>query len=249
MAGNEAVSNEDCFGRFWRPRNDYCFIYQFVKKFLKIFKRIWVPLYGILFVLLVIFSISAAKFQLERKDKMRSQISNISARNGQVTGIATVNQNSSQQPVTSNQKSESTSAVSISSGKQKTVSREQATTTATQTPTNPPVVKDVELVYLKVNSGSAAGYYQDDFISGENAFSLMQRMAGKYNFTIKFTDYGGSLGKYIDCIGGLCRDNNYIPGIPYYSWMLYYNGAMSSVGASSLVVKKNDIVEWRFETY
>jgi len=146
-----------------------------------------------------------------------------------------------------NVKTENSATPTVAKSKQITVNSKQVATTATST--NPPIVKKIDLVYLKINSGSAAGYYQDSFISGENAFSLMQRMAQKYNFTIKFTDYGGDLGKYIDCIGSLCRDNNYIPGVPYYSWMLYYNGVSSSVGASTLIVKKDDVVEWRYETY
>ena len=218
-----------------------------MKRFLKLFKCIWIPFYGILFVLLVIFSVSAAKFEIDKKQEVRSEKQETNT-TGRISSIATTNQN--QNAVTKTEGSTTSKPEGIkkiTESKQSTVSSKQAT--SNQISTNSTIVKNVDMVYLKINSGPAAGYYQDDYLTGENAFSLMQRMAQKYNFTIKFTDYGGDLGKYIDCIGSLCRNNNYIPGVPYYSWMLYYNGVSSSVGASTLIVKKDDVVEWRYETY
>lgn len=86
------------------------------------------------------------------------------------------------------------------------------------------------------------GDYQVEIQDDDTAFSILLRAAQKYNFTISYQDYG-DMGAFINCIGGICG------GKENYYWMLYYNGRLSGVGASSLPINDRDITTWKFENY
>ena len=75
----------------------------------------------------------------------------------------------------------------------------------------------------------------------DTAWTILLRASYQNNFSIKYENYR-DLGVFIYCLNNRCNNQNYY-------WFLYYNGKKSAVGASSLKIKNNDTISWRFEKW
>jgi hypothetical protein len=86
---------------------------------------------------------------------------------------------------------------------------------------------------------SGLNIFKTELLNNDTAFTTLIRVAQYYNFNVKYQNYG-DMGNLITCINNICNNQNHF-------WFLYYNGKSSSIGASSLILKNNDVIEWKFE--
>ncbi len=84
------------------------------------------------------------------------------------------------------------------------------------------------------------GSYQVDVVSGDNAFTSLQKAAKIGGFPIDYQTY--SFGVFVTSIG------NTKPAANEY-WAFYYNGNFSNVGASDQKISDNDTTFWRLESF
>lgn len=78
---------------------------------------------------------------------------------------------------------------------------------------------------------------------GDNAFEILKRAAEEHNFVLDYS-VDPRWGAFLNGIGGV--QNNFKTGT---YWTLYYNGKAAEVGASSININKNDVTEWRYESW
>lgn len=76
----------------------------------------------------------------------------------------------------------------------------------------------------------------------ETVANVLARAAEAELISLSTTDYGGSLGLFIEELNGVRND----PAQRLY-WHLYINGQRSPLGASSAVVKEGDVIKWSYE--
>ncbi|MDO8507964.1 MAG: DUF4430 domain-containing protein [bacterium] len=103
----------------------------------------------------------------------------------------------------------------------------------------PTVVTPVQKDTVEMNI-SGLGTYKVEIAKGENAFQALQAAANQNGFIVEYKMY--SWGNMITKIGASKAQGTYY-------WALYYNGGYSMVGASDLILKNNDKVEWRYESW
>ncbi len=95
---------------------------------------------------------------------------------------------------------------------------------------------------LEIKSSVASGNYEIEIINGQTtAFQILEKASQIYNFDIEYIDYGGDLGKFITKIADISTPPDYS-----YFWCLYYNGEVSMLGASNLIMHIGDTVSWKF---
>lgn len=82
--------------------------------------------------------------------------------------------------------------------------------------------------------------YRIGVTEGETVLGAMEELRARGGFTYTSRDYPG-LGTFIDSINGK------MGGGGLY-WILYVNGKSSDLGASAVIVKANDVIEWKYET-
>ncbi len=111
------------------------------------------------------------------------------------------------------------------------VSTTGSTTTVTRAAPTAPASTGVT---LKIGSAT----YAVPFIDGGTALDAM-RTAQHRGFMFAGRDYPG-IGFFVESIQGKENADNYY-------WILYLNGATSTLGASSLKLHASDVVEWRYE--
>jgi hypothetical protein len=85
------------------------------------------------------------------------------------------------------------------------------------------------------------GNFAVELKDGDNAFDLLKRAAAENGFSVDYS-FDPKWGAFINAINGKANKD------PYY-WSLYYKGKASEVGASLLKVNRNDVTEWRFESW
>lgn len=190
-----------------------------MKIYLKIIKKFYLPLLSLAVLGLIYFGVNGVKAEFSTKDNRAEKSDNLTERPLNIVAV----DNNQAQNVDTPTPIESPSP---------SLTPEVKNIPPAQTPTQK--IK----VITKINAGRRAGNYVTDYISGENAFELLKRIT---NGDIEYTDWGGDLGMFVDCIGGVCRTKYY-----EYFWSLYINGRLSEVGASGYITKPNDTIEWKY---
>ncbi len=139
----------------------------------------------------------------------------------------------------------STTAISEqnTSGNLKTQSKNQtlaqeSTQTSTTSSTTVSSGENTHQIQISFVAGSTT--YAESVPQGSTAYDAMAILASTTpSFNFKAAYYSG-LGYFVQEINGIKNSSSMY-------WTLYINGAYSTVGASSYVVKNGDTVEWRFE--
>lgn len=111
--------------------------------------------------------------------------------------------------------------------------------------TSPPAepVKQVfEEVTLIIEKEGNKESWQIEIEQETNVEKVLVSAAAKGYLEVKSTDYGGSMGVFIESLGGI--ENNNIEKV---YWHLYINDVLSPVGASQAEVKAGDRVIWKYE--
>ncbi|MBU2595268.1 DUF4430 domain-containing protein [Patescibacteria group bacterium] len=193
-----------------------------MKHYVKFIKRFYLPLFALSLISMIYFGVDGVGAEFSTKDNRAGKSDNLTER---PLNIVAVDDNQTQNVV-----SPSPSKTSFTTQVPETP--EIKNIPAAQTPT-----QKIKVV-TKINAGRRAGNYATDYISGENAFELLKRITKD---DIEYTDWGGNLGIFVDCIGGVCRTKGY-----EYFWSLYINGRLSEVGASGYITEPNDIIEWKY---
>jgi len=94
------------------------------------------------------------------------------------------------------------------------------------------------LVFLKVGDKE----YEAKIKAESTAYDLIKKMQAAQVLKFSAKEYAG-MGALIEEINGIKNDiktNNF--------WMFYVNGELSPVGASSYILKNNDVISWKYET-
>jgi hypothetical protein len=81
--------------------------------------------------------------------------------------------------------------------------------------------------------------YQD--VSGSTVFNVLKNASEKNNFDLKYKDYGGELGMFIESIDGIGKDPS---GKKW--WQYWVNNKYSQVGVSAYTVSPGDVIELKF---
>lgn len=104
-----------------------------------------------------------------------------------------------------------------------------------QPPAPPVVVKDTTRLII-----SGLGSYDVVLEREDTAFDVLVRAAAQNKFVLEYKSY--DWGKMITKIGTREAEGTYY-------WAFYYNGAYAQVGADAQKVNKNDVTEWRYESW
>ena len=88
---------------------------------------------------------------------------------------------------------------------------------------------------LKVGEKS----YTVDISSGETVIRAMRALVDASGFAYTSREYPG-LGEFVDSINGIKNSGGMY-------WILYVNGITASLGASAIVLKADDVIEWKYE--
>ncbi|MDP2671692.1 MAG: DUF4430 domain-containing protein [bacterium] len=94
-------------------------------------------------------------------------------------------------------------------------------------------IPEVKTVSLKIDTGEDSYDYQVDWIEGMTVFEVLDEAHTKFNFSLKYTNYG-SWGAFITQLHGVEGD-----------WTYKVNGEAPSKGASVVTVNENDIITWK----
>lgn len=78
-------------------------------------------------------------------------------------------------------------------------------------------------------------------LSGATAFDVLKNATDANSTELKYKDYGGELGIFIESIGGIGKDPS---GKKW--WQYWVNNKYSQVGVSSYKIQPGDIIEFKF---
>lgn len=100
-----------------------------------------------------------------------------------------------------------------------------------------------EKASLMVDYGNGKVETYNDIVvkSGETVFSVLKKATESRKVDLKYKDYGGNLGVFVESIGGTGKD-------PFGKkwWQYWVNNTYSQVGASTYKVESGDIIEFKF---
>lgn len=112
---------------------------------------------------------------------------------------------------------------------------------ATQVKTEQP--QDLE-ANLKINYGGSDIKTFDNIKieKDQTVFDLTKKIAEANGIELKYKDYGGDMGAFVESIGGKAGDmkNNLY-------WQYEVNGKYSQTGPSGYKLKGGDSIEWKYE--
>lgn len=104
------------------------------------------------------------------------------------------------------------------------------------------IKREVEKITLVTERNGYKKSWQVEIEHETNVEKVLVAAAAKGYLDFEVTDYGGSMGVFIESLGGIANNN-----IEKVYWHLYINDVLSSVGASQAVVKAGDNVIWKYE--
>ncbi len=97
-----------------------------------------------------------------------------------------------------------------------------------------------ETVYI-INKGNGDVLYYEIVPSEDSTvFSLLKELSQRENFELESTLYEG-MGVFVESIDGLRN------GTQDKYWQYWVNNELPQVAADKMQIKKNDVIEWRFE--
>lgn len=97
-----------------------------------------------------------------------------------------------------------------------------------------------ETVYI-INKGNGDVLYYEIVPSEDSTvFSLLKELSQRENFELESTLYEG-MGVFVESIDGLRN------GTQDKYWQYWVNDELPQVAADKMQIKKNDVIEWRFE--
>ncbi|MFH1522344.1 MAG: DUF4430 domain-containing protein [Patescibacteria group bacterium] len=105
------------------------------------------------------------------------------------------------------------------------------------------VVQEKDKASLIVDYGdNQVDVYNDILINdGDTVFKILEQVSSKNNLELKYKDYGGGMGVFIESINGFTNDfkaNRF--------WQYWVNGEYAKIGASSYGLENGDVVEWKY---
>jgi len=74
-----------------------------------------------------------------------------------------------------------------------------------------------------------------------NVFTLLEKVTGENNIELKYKDYGGEMGVFVEAIGGQESDFD-----ADCFWQFWVNNEYAQVGPSSHKLQAGDVVEWKY---
>lgn len=193
-----------------------------MKYYTRFIKKFYLPIFALALIGLIYFGVNGVRAEFSTDEEKTSKKESLV---DQPLNIVAVDNNQTQNIVSPSSDQTPDTTQTIETPEVKNI-------ISTQTP-----IQKIKIT-TKINAGRRAGNYVIDYISDENAFELLKRITKS---DIEYTDWGGDLGIFVDCIGGVCRTKGY-----EYFWSLYINGRLSEVGASGYTTQPNDVIEWKY---
>jgi len=97
-----------------------------------------------------------------------------------------------------------------------------------------------ETVYI-INKGNEDVLYYEIVPSEDSTvFSLLEELSQRENFEVESTLYEG-MGVFVESIDGVRN------GTQDKYWQYWVNNELPQVASDKMQIKKNDVIEWRFE--
>ncbi len=193
-----------------------------MKHYIKFIQKFYLPFFALALIGLIYFGVNGVRAEFSTDEEKTFKKENLADR---PLNIVAVDNNQTQNVVSPTPSKTPEMTQTLETPEVKNIPAAQVESPKTK-------------VAMRINAGRKAGNYVTNYISGENAFELLKRIT---KGDIEYTDWGGDLGIFVDCIGGVCRTKGY-----EYFWSLYINGRLSEVGASGYITKPDDIIEWKY---
>jgi len=106
-----------------------------------------------------------------------------------------------------------------------------------------PAVEKIAVADFKITLEIGDKKYQAEVKPESTAYDLMKILQTTRGLKFSAKEYAG-MGALVEEIDGIKNDlkaNKF--------WIFYVNGESSPVGASSYVLKNNDVINWKYEAY
>lgn len=115
---------------------------------------------------------------------------------------------------------------------------------ATPAPPKVETAKKPELVSVMVDFGDGRIFSTSDIAwhEGESVFDALKLYDDKAGFGLKYKDYGGDLGVFVESIGGKTDPKKKA------WWQYWVNNEYGKIGSSSYKLKAGDVVMWKLTT-
>jgi hypothetical protein len=94
---------------------------------------------------------------------------------------------------------------------------------------------------IDYGNGKVRAYTDLSVTDEATVFDLLKQAADENKIDLKYKDYGGELGVFIESIGGIGKD----PAGKKW-WQYWVNNRYSQVGVSAYKVQHGDVVEFKF---
>jgi len=91
---------------------------------------------------------------------------------------------------------------------------------------------------LDFGDGDVRVFNNIDINANISAFDLLQKVATDNNLELKYNDYGGDMGMFIESIDGVKNRENF--------WQYWVNNKYAEIGVSNYYLQAGDIVEWKY---
>ena len=123
----------------------------------------------------------------------------------------------------------------------------QSSLASTATPTtasvvSPPALRATQAVTLEIHAPTSTTRYELPVTGEATVAALLTQATTTSGLTLETTDYGGTLGIFVESINGVRNDTK-----RQWYWTLSVNGTKSPLGASAARVHPGDRVTWSFE--
>lgn len=103
-------------------------------------------------------------------------------------------------------------------------------------------VAEAEPVRLMIDYGNGQlDAYSMDLSEDTSVFQLLQSATDEKKVELKYKDYGGDMGIFVEAIGGVennMGDNEF--------WQYWINNNYAQVGPGQHILKPGDQVQWKF---
>lgn len=103
-------------------------------------------------------------------------------------------------------------------------------------------VAEAEPVHIMIDYGDGKlDTYSMDLSEDTSVFQLLQNATDEKGVELKFKDYGGEMGVFVEAIGGVennMEDNEF--------WQYWINNNYAQVGPGQLTLKPGDQVQWKY---
>lgn len=94
---------------------------------------------------------------------------------------------------------------------------------------------------IDYGSGEIVVFNKIEFAENDSVFEIMKSISSANDFELKYKEYGGEMGIFIEAIDG--RENNFKENT---HWQYWINGEYAKIGAGSQKLNGGEVIEWKY---